>query len=90
MDRNLTDYDPKEVETIIQVALLCTQSLPEDRPDMAQVVGMLQGVGLAESWAQREQREEVRNQEPSLSTNLFAWADELTHGQEAIELSEAR
>lgn len=90
VDRNLTDYDPKEVETIIQVALLCTQSLPEDRPDMVQVVGMLQGVGLAESWAQWEQWEEVRNQELSLSANLFAWADELTHGQEAIELSKAR
>ena len=27
VDRNLESYDPKEVETILQVALLCTMSV---------------------------------------------------------------
>ncbi|KAJ7957088.1 Receptor-like protein kinase [Quillaja saponaria] len=41
VDSNLKTYEPKEVKTIVQVALLCTQSSPKDRPTMAQVVKML-------------------------------------------------
>ncbi|PON83976.1 Mitogen-activated protein kinase kinase kinase [Trema orientale] len=87
VDGNLKSYDPKEVETIIQVALLCTQTSPEERPTMAKVVKMLQGVGLAERWAEWEQ---VRNQECSMFSHPFAWADETTHDQEAIQLSDPR
>ncbi|CAK9153790.1 unnamed protein product [Ilex paraguariensis] len=90
VDKNLITYDPKEVETIIQVALLCTQSSQEDRPKMAEIVSMLQGVGLSERWAEWEQLEEVRNQEFSLMSHQFAWAEESTHDQQAIQLSEAR
>ncbi|XP_052204898.1 probable LRR receptor-like serine/threonine-protein kinase At5g63710 isoform X2 [Diospyros lotus] len=90
VDENLKDYDPKEVETIVQVALLCTQSSPEDRPRMAEVVSMLQGVGLAERWAEWEQLEEVRNREFSLFSSRFEWAYETTNDQEAIQLSQAR
>ncbi|KAJ7945156.1 Receptor-like protein kinase [Quillaja saponaria] len=91
VDSNLKTYDPREVETIVQVALLCTQSLPEDRPKMAEVVEMLQGVGLAERWAQWEQLEDLRNKEFSLmSSYLFVWAEESTHDQEAIQLSRPR
>jgi hypothetical protein len=89
VDGNLKSYDPREVETIVQVALLCTQSSPEGRPTMAEVVRMLQGVGLAERWAKWEQLE-VRNQEFSLISHNFAWAEDSTHDQEAIQLSKAR
>ncbi|GFY87501.1 leucine-rich repeat protein kinase family protein [Actinidia rufa] len=90
MDENLKDYDAKEVETLVQVALLCTQSSPEERPKMADVVSMLQGVGLAERWAEWEQLEEVRNQEFFLLPHRFLWAEESTNDQEAVQLSHAR
>ncbi|XP_057496801.1 probable LRR receptor-like serine/threonine-protein kinase At5g63710 isoform X3 [Actinidia eriantha] len=90
VDENLKDYDAKEVETLVQVALLCTQSSPEERPKMAEVVSMLQGVGLAERWAEWEQLEEVRNQEFFLLPHRFQWAEETTNDQEAVQLSQAR
>ncbi|XP_026388289.1 probable LRR receptor-like serine/threonine-protein kinase At5g63710 [Papaver somniferum] len=91
VDGNLKqNYDPKEVETIIQVALLCTQSSPEDRPKMAEVVGMLQGVGLSVRWAEWEQLEVVRSQEYSVMSHQFIWNEDSTQDQEAIQLSKAR
>ncbi|KAI3960375.1 hypothetical protein MKW98_017099 [Papaver atlanticum] len=91
VDGNLKqNYDPKEVETIIQVALLCTQSSPEDRPKMAEVVGMLQGVGLSERWTEWEQLEVVRSQEYSVMSHQFIWNEDSTQDQEAIQLSKAR
>lgn len=90
VDENLKDYDPKEVETVVHVALLCTQSSPEDRPKMAEVVNMLKGEGLEERWAEWEQLEEVRNQEFSLLCHPFEWAEESTNDQEAVQLSQAR
>ncbi|MBA0667435.1 hypothetical protein Goklo_000520, partial [Gossypium klotzschianum] len=44
------NYIKEEVEQLIQVALLCTQSTPVGRPKMAEVVRMLHGDGLAERW----------------------------------------
>ncbi|KAM7513863.1 hypothetical protein LguiA_003446 [Lonicera macranthoides] len=90
VDENLKNYDPKEVETIIRVALLCTQSSPEERPTMVQVVNMLQGESLAERWAEWEQLEQIRSQEFSLMSHQFVWAEESTLEQEAIQLSQAR
>lgn len=90
MDKNLESYDAKEVERIIQVALLCTQGSPEDRPSMSEVVNLLNGEGLAEGWAEWELMEEMDNREMSLLDRQFAWADESTHDQEAIQLSWAR
>jgi len=90
VDRNLKSYDPKEVETILQVALLCTQAYPEDRPSMSEVVKLLQGVGLADRWADWQQLEEARNQEFSLMTHQFVWNVESTLDQEAIQLSQPR
>ncbi|KAK7400292.1 hypothetical protein VNO78_11496 [Psophocarpus tetragonolobus] len=46
------NYDEKEVEEAIQVALLCTQSSPLERPQMCEVVSMLEGEGLEEKWDQ--------------------------------------
>ncbi|XVF60973.1 hypothetical protein PTKIN_Ptkin08bG0090800 [Pterospermum kingtungense] len=90
VDRHLKIYDPKEVETIVRVALLCTQSSPEDRPKMAQVVKMLEGVGLAERWAEWEELEQVMNQEFLLFSHQFTWGEDSTLDQEAIQLSRAR
>ncbi|KAH6781883.1 Leucine-rich repeat protein kinase family protein [Perilla frutescens var. hirtella] len=90
VDQNLTTCNNIEVETILQVAMLCTQTSPEDRPKMAQVVSMLQGIGLAERWAEWEQLEQVRIQEFSLTSHKFIWAEDSTHHQEAIHLSQAR
>jgi serine/threonine protein kinase len=93
VDSNLTTYDSKEVETIVQVALLCTQGSPEDRPAMSEVVKMLQGTGgLAEKWTEWEQLEEVRNKEALLLPTLPATWDEeeTTVDQESIRLSTAR
>ncbi|XP_006281427.2 probable LRR receptor-like serine/threonine-protein kinase At5g63710 isoform X1 [Capsella rubella] len=93
VDSNLTTYDSKEVETIVQVALLCTQGAPEDRPAMSEVVKMLQGTGgLAEKWTEWEQLEEVRNKEALLLPTLPATWDEeeTTVDQESIRLSTAR
>ncbi|KAL0375974.1 UNVERIFIED_CONTAM: BRASSINOSTEROID INSENSITIVE 1-associated receptor kinase [Sesamum calycinum] len=44
------NYIDEEVEQLIQVALLCTQSSPMERPKMSEVVRMLEGDGLAERW----------------------------------------
>lgn len=63
MDNNLKTYDPKEV----QVALLCTQNAPEERPRMAEVVQMLKGAGLAQRWGEGERLEEAINRELQLS-----------------------
>lgn len=91
VDSNLKqNYEPKEVEIIVQVALLCTQNSPEDRPTMREVVSMLQGVGLAERWAEWEQLEVIRVQEYSSLMHQFAWAEDSTYNKEAIQLSEAR
>ncbi|KAF9690181.1 hypothetical protein SADUNF_Sadunf01G0169000 [Salix dunnii] len=55
-------YIEDEVEQLIQVALLCTQSTPMERPKMSEVVRMLEGDGLAERW-EEWQKEEVFRQE---------------------------
>lgn len=90
VDPNLTVYDSKEVETMLQVALLCTQGSPEERPKMGEVIHMLRGQDLAERWAEWEQVEEVRNQEFSRMSHQFAWGEDSTQDQEAIQLSRAR
>lgn len=82
-------YDPKEVKMIVLVALLCTQSMPEDRPKMTEVVNMLQGVGLSERWALWEQNEGERDRQYSHMSHHFPWAEETTQ-LEAIQLSRAR
>lgn len=90
VDPNLAVYDAKEVETMLQVALLCTQGSPENRPKMGEVIHMLRGQGLVERWAEWEQIEEVRVQEFSRMSHQFAWGEDSTLDQEAIQLSRAR
>ncbi|XVF67168.1 hypothetical protein PTKIN_Ptkin10aG0098900 [Pterospermum kingtungense] len=75
------NYMEEEVEQIIQVALLCTQGSPIERPKMSQVVSMLEGDGLAERW-EKWQKEEMVRQEFSHTHNLYSnWiiADSTSH-----------
>ncbi|CAN8327224.1 unnamed protein product [Cochlearia groenlandica] len=54
------NYKDEEVEKLIQVALLCTQSSPMERPKMSEVVRMLEGDGLAERWEEWQKEEMFR------------------------------
>lgn len=62
------NYVDEEVEELIQVALLCTQNSPTERPKMSEVVRMLEGDGLAERWAEW-QKEEMFRQDYSTTHN---------------------
>ncbi|KAJ4953787.1 hypothetical protein NE237_030619 [Protea cynaroides] len=91
VDCNLSrNYDSHEVEMMIQVALLCTQSSPEDRPTMSEVVRMLEGEGLAERWEEWQQVEVTRRQEYDRLQRRFDWGEDSIYNQDAIELSGGR
>ncbi|KAI0507627.1 hypothetical protein KFK09_013753 [Dendrobium nobile] len=91
IDRNLNkNYNVEEVEKMIQVALLCTQATPEDRPSMSEVVRMLEGEGLSERWEEWQQVEVNRRQEYEMLQRRFDWGDDSIYNQDAIELSGGR
>ncbi|CAN4123368.1 unnamed protein product [Withania somnifera] len=91
VDRNLNkSYDMDEVEMMIQVALLCTQASPEDRPAMSEVVRMLEGEGLAERWEEWQHVEVNRRQEYERLQRRFDWGEDSIFNQDAIELSGGR
>ncbi|KAL0396556.1 UNVERIFIED_CONTAM: putative LRR receptor-like serine/threonine-protein kinase [Sesamum calycinum] len=91
VDRNLCrNYDIDDVEMIIQVALLCTQSSPEDRPAMSEVIRMLEGEGLAERWELWQHVEITSRLEHERLQRRFDWGDDSIHNQAAIELSGGR
>ncbi|EFJ22086.1 hypothetical protein SELMODRAFT_443356 [Selaginella moellendorffii] len=84
-------YDLGEVEELIQVALLCTQVSPNDRPKMADVVRMLEGDGLAERWEEWQKVEVVRNQEMDFVPQRASdWIIDSTDNLHAVELSGPR
>ncbi|XP_057748796.1 BRASSINOSTEROID INSENSITIVE 1-associated receptor kinase 1-like [Arachis stenosperma] len=56
------DYNLEKVEQLIQVAILCTQDSPMDRPNMSEVVRMLEGDGLAERWEEWKKRDKIRQE----------------------------
>ncbi|XP_020222346.1 BRASSINOSTEROID INSENSITIVE 1-associated receptor kinase 1 isoform X2 [Cajanus cajan] len=56
------NFEEGEVEEVIQVALLCTQSSPSERPKMSEVVRMLEGEGLDEKWDKWWQKEDMIKQ----------------------------
>ncbi|KAL2343777.1 hypothetical protein Fmac_005062 [Flemingia macrophylla] len=63
VDADLNEnYDEREVEDVIQLALLCIQGSPWERPKMSEVVRMLEGDGLAEKWDQWWHREDMIQQ----------------------------
>ncbi|KAL5992234.1 Somatic embryogenesis receptor kinase 1 [Asimina triloba] len=83
-------YVEDEVEQLIQVALLCTQGSPMDRPKMSEVVRMLEGDGLAERW-EEWQKVEVGRQEVELLPNRNSeWLVDSTDNLHAVELSGPR
>ncbi|KAF8019034.1 hypothetical protein BT93_H3804 [Corymbia citriodora subsp. variegata] len=91
VDRNLgRSYNMQEVEMMIQVALLCTQASPEDRPAMSEVVRMLEGEGLAERWEEWQHVEVTRRQEYERLQRRFDWGEDSVYNQDAIELSGGR
>lgn len=91
IDRNMDrQYDIDEVEKMIQVALLCNQGTPEDRPSMSEVVRMLEGEGLEERWEEWQQVEVTRRQEYDRLHQRFDWGDDSIYNQNAIELSGGR
>lgn len=51
VDKDMKDkYDRIEAAEMVQVALLCTQSLPAHRPKMSEVLRMLEGDGFVDKW----------------------------------------
>ncbi|XP_022922501.1 BRASSINOSTEROID INSENSITIVE 1-associated receptor kinase 1-like [Cucurbita moschata] len=73
-------YPDDEVEQLIQVALLCTQGTPTERPKMSEVVRMLEGDGLAERWEEWQKEERFhqdvsRNPHPSATWILDSTAE---------------
>ncbi|XWS54472.1 hypothetical protein CRYUN_Cryun10bG0092300 [Craigia yunnanensis] len=56
VDSYLGNYIDEEVEQLMQVALLRTQSSPMGRPTMSEVVRMLEGDGLVERWKRGRKR----------------------------------
>lgn len=84
------NYIDTEVEQLIQVALLCTQSSPMDRPKMSEVVRMLEGDGLAEKWDEW-QKVEIHRQEVELAPHPTSeWLVDSTENLHAVELSGPR
>ncbi|XP_052188968.1 probable LRR receptor-like serine/threonine-protein kinase At5g10290 isoform X2 [Diospyros lotus] len=91
VDCNLNNnYNILEIEMMIQVALLCTQASPEDRPAMSAVVQMLEGEGLAERWREWEHIEVTRREEYERRQRRFHWGEDSVYNQDAIELSGGR
>ncbi|KAJ1276314.1 hypothetical protein BS78_05G205000 [Paspalum vaginatum] len=94
VDRNLGGvYNFEELENITQIALLCTHTVPDQRPTMSEVVQMLEGESVpAERWEEwqlaelnRRQQHEMRQQR-----KLFSFTEDSLNIQEAIELSTGR
>lgn len=84
------NYVDSEVEELIQVALLCTQSSPMERPKMSEVVRMLEGDGLAERW-EEWQKVEVVHQDIDLAPSRNSeWLLDSTDNLHAVELSGPR
>ncbi|KAL8061028.1 hypothetical protein ABFS82_02G062000 [Erythranthe guttata] len=85
------NYINEEVEQLIQVALLCTQGSPTERPKMSDVVRMLEGDGLAERW-EEWQKDEMFREEFNQSHNRHNdWISaDSTYNIRADELSGPR
>nr|AAV58833.2 somatic embryogenesis receptor kinase [Cocos nucifera] len=85
------DYVEAEVESLIQVTLLCTQGSPMERPKMSEVVRMLEGDGLAERWEEWQKVEVVRlDVEMAPPNGNNEWIIDSTDNLHAVELSGPR
>lgn len=93
VDKGLNNcYDRIELEEMVQVALLCTQYLPNQRPKMSEVVRMLEGDGLAEKWeaSQRAESTRCRANDFSSSERFSDLTDDSSLLAQAMELSGPR
>ncbi|KAG4934777.1 hypothetical protein JHK85_049696 [Glycine max] len=92
VDCNLNkNYNIEDVEVIVQIALLCTQASPEDRPAMSEVVRMLEGEGLAERWEEWQHVEVNTRQDYERLQRRMNWGeDSVYNNQDAVELSGGR
>ncbi|TKY50094.1 NSP-INTERACTING KINASE 1 [Spatholobus suberectus] len=93
VDKDLkNNYDRIELEEIVQVALLCTQYLPGQRPKMSEVVRMLEGDGLAEKWeaSQSADTTKCKPHELSSSDRYSDLTDDSSLLVQAMELSGPR
>ncbi|PWZ26727.1 LRR receptor kinase BAK1 [Zea mays] len=84
------NYVDVEVESLVQVALLCTQSNPMERPKMSEVVRMLEGDGLAERWEEWQKAEVVRQEVELGPHRTSEWILDLTDNLHAEQLSGPR
>ncbi|KAL4574602.1 hypothetical protein LXL04_021436 [Taraxacum kok-saghyz] len=93
VDKDLrSEYDRIELEEMVQVALLCTQYQPSQRPRMSEVARMLEGDGLAEKWEASQRAEANRGQrnEFSSSERFSDLTDDFSLLGQAMELSGPR
>ncbi|KAJ3694780.1 hypothetical protein LUZ60_000157 [Juncus effusus] len=93
VDKGLkSNYDRIELEEMVQVALLCTQFLPAQRPKMSEVVRMLEGDGLAERWEASQRTESHKFKIPDFSFNrcYSDLTDDSSLLVQAVELSGPR
>ncbi|XP_065863401.1 somatic embryogenesis receptor kinase 2-like [Euphorbia lathyris] len=84
------NYIEAEMEELIKVALLCTQSSPIYRPKMGQVVGMLEGYGLSERWEEWVEMEGSGQSSKFLFQPISFDVTDSTELLSAIELSGPR
>lgn len=62
-----------EVEELIQIALLCTQVKPLERPKLSEVVKMLEGDGIAERWDEWHKEEIMQNKSSHTHNPNIKW-----------------
>lgn len=92
VDKDLkNNFDRVELEEIVQVALLCTQYHPANRPKMSDVLRMLEGDGLAERWEASQRVEAPRTKTVEKEEHKYLdFVEESSLVVEAMELSGPR
>lgn len=87
------EFAPTGLEEMVQIALLCTQFDPNDRPKMSEVLRMLEGDGLIERWEAWQRAEVERRHTQNVEIMPHRYLDVLEDSsliQEAVELSGPR
>lgn len=91
VDKDLkNNFDRIELEEMVQVALLCTQFNPSNRPKMSEVLRMLEGDGLAEKWEASQTAETPRYRSFETPQRYSDFIEESSLVVEAMELSGPR
>lgn len=96
MDRGLKGcFDAEELEKVVELALRCTQSSPNLRPKMWEVMKILEAIAGQSSVAHQDKSQSGSNHQYegrsfSFSRNFSGVHDESSFVIEAIELSGPR